>query len=122
MANKQPRRSLFEPLRRSKLEGTDKAARKPGKAPKKAAGSELGAAIMAARTAAGLSQVELAARIETDQANIVRLEKGRTEPKTRTLQRIAEATGHKLVITFTKLQGNGKGDGKELAPRERRVS
>jgi len=77
---------------------------------------------MAARTAAGLSQVELAARIETDQANIVRFEKGRTEPKTRTLQRIAEATGHKLVITFTKLKGNGKGDGKELALRERRVS
>jgi ribosome-binding protein aMBF1 (putative translation factor) len=66
--------------------------------------SQLGAAILAARTAAGLSQMELAARLNTAQANIVRLEKGRSLASTRTLQRIAKATGHKLVITFTRKQ------------------
>ena len=64
--------------------------------------SQLGTAILAARTGAGFSQIELAARLKTSQANIVRLEKGRSLPSTRTLQSIAKATGHKLVITFTR--------------------
>lgn len=64
--------------------------------------SDLGAAILAARTAAGLSQIELASKLKTSQANVVRLEKGRSLPSTRTLERIAKATGHELVITFTR--------------------
>jgi len=67
-----------------------------------AAPSQLGAAIVAARRAAGLSQTELAAKLKTAQANVVRLEKGRTLPSTRTLERIAKATGHKLVISFSR--------------------
>jgi ribosome-binding protein aMBF1 (putative translation factor) len=64
--------------------------------------SQLGAAILAARRAAGLSQTVLAAKLKTAQANVVRLEKGRTRPSTRTLERIAKATGHKLVISFSR--------------------
>ena len=76
---------------------------KPANVPKAVtatAPSQLGAAIVAARTAAGLSQTELAARLKTAQANIARLEKGGSTPSTTTLQRIAKATGYKLTITF----------------------
>jgi uncharacterized protein len=65
-----------------------------------AAPSQLGAAILAARTTAGLSQAELGAKIKTAQANIARLEKNGSVPSTSTLQRIAKATGHKLIIIF----------------------
>jgi ribosome-binding protein aMBF1 (putative translation factor) len=64
------------------------------------AASELGAAILAARTTAGLSQIALAERLETSQANIVQLEKGRFAPRVNTLEKIARATGHELVISF----------------------
>ena len=83
------------PATKTKTAKATKAAKAVTAAP-----SQLGAAILAARTAAGLSQIELAARLKTSQANVVRLEKGRSLPSTRTLQRIAKATGHKLVITF----------------------
>lgn len=62
--------------------------------------AQMAAAIRSARTNTGLSQIELAAKLKTSQANIVRLEKGRSQPSTRTLQRIAKATGHKLTISF----------------------
>lgn len=72
----------------------------PSKEVTAAAPSQLGAAILAARTAAGLSQTELARKLKTAQGNIARLEKSGSIPSTNTLQRIAKATGHKLVITF----------------------
>ena len=50
-------------------------------------------AIIAARAHAGLSQAELAARMQTSQPFVARLESGRTLPSMRTLLRIAEATG-----------------------------
>ena len=53
-----------------------------------------------ARGAAGLTQQELADRMETSRAYIVRLEGGKTMPSTRTLNRFAEATGHRVVINF----------------------
>jgi uncharacterized protein len=74
----------------------------PSKDVTAAAPSQLGAAIVAVRKAAGLSQTGLAAKLKTAQANVVRLEKGRTRPSTRTLERIAKATGHKLVISFSR--------------------
>ena len=77
----------------------------PASSPKEvtaAAPSQLGAAILAVRTAAGLSQTELAAKLKTAQANIARLEKAGSIPSTNTLQPIAKATGHKLTITFTR--------------------
>jgi transcriptional regulator with XRE-family HTH domain len=53
----------------------------------------LARAIIAARTHAGLSQAELAARMGTSQPFVARLESGRTLPSMRTLLRVAEATG-----------------------------
>lgn len=63
--------------------------------------AEIGAAILAARTTAGLSQNDLAGRLKTAQTNIARLEKGGSIQSTNTLQRIAKATGHKQLIIFT---------------------
>jgi transcriptional regulator with XRE-family HTH domain len=53
-----------------------------------------------ARSRAGLSQAELARRMKTTQSTIARLESGRGRPSTRTLGRFAEATGHRLKISF----------------------
>ena len=44
-----------------------------------------------ARSAAELTQAQLAERLKTDQGNIARLERGRTQATIRTLKRIAEA-------------------------------
>jgi len=60
----------------------------------------LAAAIMKARNRAGLSQAELARRMKTTQSTVARLESGRGRPSTRTLDRFAKATGHRLKITF----------------------
>src|SRR5439155_14487012 len=57
-------------------------------------------AIAKARIRAGLSQAELARRMKTTQSTIARLESGRGRPSTRTLDRFAKATGHKLRISF----------------------
>lgn len=75
---------------------------KPPKAVIAATPSQLGTAILAVRQVAGLSQTELATKLKTAQGNIGRLEKGRTWPSTRTLERIARATGHKLIISFSR--------------------
>lgn len=58
------------------------------------------AIIMRARVAAGLTQEELAARMNTTQGAIARLESGASMPSTRTLKKLAAATGHKLKISF----------------------
>jgi transcriptional regulator with XRE-family HTH domain len=42
----------------------------------------------------------LAERLKTDQGNIARLERGRSQATIHTLRRIAEATGHSLVVDF----------------------
>lgn len=54
--------------------------------------------IIKARAAAGLTQAELAKRMNTTQGAIARLESGASLPSTRTLKRLAAATGHKLKI------------------------
>jgi ribosome-binding protein aMBF1 (putative translation factor) len=58
------------------------------------------AALLEARTRAGLTQEEVARRMKTTQAVIARLEGGGSKPSTRTLERYAEATGSRLRITF----------------------
>jgi len=58
---------------------------------------------ISARGAAGLTQAELADRMKTSQAYVARLESGKEKPSTRTLNRIAQATGHKVVIQFQPL-------------------
>jgi transcriptional regulator with XRE-family HTH domain len=60
----------------------------------------LAAAIIEARARAGLTQEQLAARMHTTQAVIARLESGRVKPSTRTLERLAAATGMRLRISF----------------------
>jgi ribosome-binding protein aMBF1 (putative translation factor) len=62
--------------------------------------SSLAATMIAARTKAGLTQAQLAERMHTAQAVIARLESGRVKPSTRTLERIAAATGMRLRISF----------------------
>ena len=53
-----------------------------------------------ARGVAGLTQQELADRMNISHSYIVRLEGGKVMPSTRTLNRFAEATGHRVVINF----------------------
>ncbi|HXD44813.1 MAG TPA: helix-turn-helix transcriptional regulator [Pseudolabrys sp.] len=65
-------------------------------------------ALISARARAGLSQAELAKRMKTTQSAIARLESGRAKPSTRTLQRFAEATGHRLKISFEPVKGKAQ--------------
>lgn len=51
-----------------------------------------------ARTEAGLSQAELAARMGTTQSAIARMEGGGTRPTLATLERLGHAVGADLVI------------------------
>jgi len=60
----------------------------------------LARAVIAARVTAGLTQAQLAERMETTQPVVARLESGRTRPSTQTLERLATATGTRLRITF----------------------
>ena len=60
----------------------------------------LASAIIEARSRAGLTQEELAAKMETSQSAIARLESGRMIPSGRTLKRLAKATGTRLRISF----------------------
>lgn len=60
----------------------------------------LASALIAARARAGLSQAQLAQRMNTTQAVIARLESGRVKPSARMLERFADATGTRLKITF----------------------
>lgn len=54
--------------------------------------------LIAARARAGLSQAQLAAKMNTTQSTIARLESGRGSPSLRTLNRYAEATGSRAVV------------------------
>lgn len=60
----------------------------------------LAGAIAKARSRAGLTQEEVAQRMQTTQSNIARLEAGRTIPSTKTLKKFAAAIGARLSITF----------------------
>jgi ribosome-binding protein aMBF1 (putative translation factor) len=60
----------------------------------------LARAVIHARVTAGLTQEQLAQRMETTQSVVARLESGRTRPSTQTLQRLATATGTRLRISF----------------------
>jgi len=58
------------------------------------------AALIQARTRAGLTQEQVARRMKTTQAVVARLESGGSKPSTRTLERNADATGSRLRISF----------------------
>ena len=55
-------------------------------------------ALVRARTAAKLTQAEVARRLGTTQSAIARLEGGRVSPSFSTLRRYAEATGTRLTV------------------------
>jgi len=57
-------------------------------------------ALIQARTRARLSQAEVASRMGTTESAVSRLESGRVKPSTRTLERYAQATGHRLRISL----------------------
>ncbi len=61
---------------------------------------QLARELIGARARAGLTQEQLAARMKTTRTVISRLEGGRMKPSTRTLERFAKATGHKLKISL----------------------
>lgn len=61
---------------------------------------ELARVLIETRTSAGLTQEELANRMETTQSAIARMESGRQLPSAGTLKRFAIATGTHLKITF----------------------
>ncbi len=56
--------------------------------------------IIRSRTAAGISQKDLAEKIGTTQSTIARLESGAHTPSVSTLRRVAEATHTKLRISL----------------------
>jgi ribosome-binding protein aMBF1 (putative translation factor) len=60
----------------------------------------ISAALLEARSRAGLTQGQVAQRMETTQAVIARLEGGGSMPSTRTLEKYAKATGTRLKISF----------------------
>jgi ribosome-binding protein aMBF1 (putative translation factor) len=60
----------------------------------------LARAIIEARAKAGLTQEELARRMQTSQSTIARLESGKAMPSGKTLAKLAKATGTKLEIRF----------------------
>lgn len=60
----------------------------------------LAGAVIEARSRAGLTQEELADRMQTKQSVVARLESGHVMPTTRTLEKIAKATGSRLKISF----------------------
>ena len=61
---------------------------------------DLARAVLGARVSAGLTQEQLAQRMDTTQSVIARLESGRQRPSTQTLERLAIATGTRLHIRF----------------------
>ena len=60
----------------------------------------LAAAVMEVRNRAGLTQEALAQKMGTTQPVVARMESGRTHPSMRTLERLADATGSRLRISF----------------------
>ncbi len=54
---------------------------------------------------AGLTQAQLAERMNTTQSVVARLESGHAHPSTKTLERIARSTGTRLRIRFEPVSG-----------------
>jgi transcriptional regulator with XRE-family HTH domain len=65
----------------------------------------LASAVIEVRNRAGLTQQGLARKMGTTQPVVARLESGRTRPSMRTLERLAKATGSRLLISFEPREG-----------------
>jgi transcriptional regulator with XRE-family HTH domain len=75
-----------------------------------------------ARKDAGLSQVELARRLETTQSAVARLESPSSNPRVDTLDRAVAATGQRLEITLASSFGLDEtliAEGLRLEPADR---
>ncbi|MDR2334352.1 MAG: helix-turn-helix domain-containing protein [Burkholderiaceae bacterium] len=59
--------------------------------------------LIAARTRAGLTQADVAARMGTTQSVIARIEGGKATPSLRSVQRYAEAIGCRAVVRLESL-------------------
>src|SRR5262245_65995964 len=64
--------------------------------------------LIGARGRAGLTQEQVAERMKTTRSVVSRLESGFMKPSTRTLDRFARSTGHKLKITLVPLETGRK--------------
>ena len=62
-------------------------------------------ALVSARTAAKLTQAEVARRLGTTQSAVARLEGGRVSPSFATLRRYADATGTRLTVGLLPVDG-----------------
>ena len=60
----------------------------------------LASAMIAARAHADMTQQDVAAKMETSQSYIAKLEGGAISPTMKALKRYAEATGSRVKITF----------------------
>ncbi len=79
---------------------------------------ELVEALVRARTAAKLTQAEVARRLGTTQSAVARLEGGRVSPSFATLRRYAEATGTRLTVGLVRADGRGA---RKYPPSRRRA-
>ena len=70
----------------------------------------IAAAMIKARARAGLTQAELARRMQTSQSAIARMEGGRALPSGRTLEKFAKATGSRLRIAFEPVRPSTRGE------------
>lgn len=61
---------------------------------------EIARLLIKTRTQAGMTQAQLAERLQTTQSAVARFESGRIHPSTNTLKKIAQATGTRLKISF----------------------
>ena len=61
---------------------------------------DLARSLIEARTRAGLTQEQLARKMDSTQSVIARLESGRVRPSTKTLEKFARATKTQLKISF----------------------
>ena len=61
---------------------------------------EIISSIIRARKAAGLTQAELAERMQVSRPVVSRLESGEHEPRFHMIQRAADALGHQIVVEF----------------------
>lgn len=68
------------------------------------ANEEIAWAVIRLRMKLGISQEELARRIGVSPPTISRLESGRHSPNFTTLRKIADAVGHKVVVSFAETE------------------
>ena len=71
-------------------------------------GFQLASQLIGARARAGLTQEQVADRMKTTRSVVSRLESGSMKPSTRTLDRFARSTGHKLKIILEPMQTERK--------------